>query len=74
MIDIDSEDYKKLEERCKNHVPPYDPERIIQFANAIPLLVVKKRHQKNGSCDKNITCFKSRKYHLRTRRNKLDDF
>lgn len=73
MIDIDSDDYKELERRCKNHVPPYDPERIIQMANAIPLLIVKKRHQKDGSCEQNITCYKSKKKRLKTK-NHLEDF
>jgi hypothetical protein len=65
MIDVDSEDYKILEERCRNHSPAYDPERIIQMANALHLMTVKKRHHKDGSFEHKITCYKSKKTHIK---------
>ena len=71
MIDIDSEDYKELERRCKNHVPPYEPERVIQLANSFRLMIVK--YHENSKRVKKITCYKSKKKRLKTK-NHLEDF
>ena len=68
MIDIESEDYKLLEKRCRNHNPPYDPERVIQFINALRCLVVKY----SGKQIKNVTCYKSRKPHLKNRHHRCE--
>ena len=68
MIDIESEDYKLLEERCRNHEPEYDPERVIQFTNALRCLIVKY----SGKQIKNVTCYKSRKTHLKKKRRRAN--
>ena len=70
MIDVDSEAYKELERRCKTHNPPYDPERMIQLANAMYLMTVV--YHRNSRRVKNVTCFKSKKCHLKTRNHMVD--
>ena len=70
MIDVDSESYKELERRCKKYTPEYDPERIIQFANALYLMTVVYCKKRNRI--KNVSCFKSKKCHLKTRNHMVD--
>lgn len=68
MVDIDSEEYKKLDKRCKER--GYDTERVMQLANAMRYMIIK--YHENSSQVKNITCYKSKKFRLRTDNHKTD--
>ena len=74
MIDINSEEYKELERRCKQHTPAYDPERLIQLSNALKHMIIKYKHYSDGSRQVYLTCYKSKKKHHSSRTRHRDNF
>lgn len=60
-----TDELKDLEQRCKEHEPPYDLDRLIALANALHRMIIKRKRNRHGQWRYYATVYKYKKSHHR---------
>lgn len=69
---IESEEIEALKHKCKER--GWDFDRLVAFANALHLMIVKYRCNKWGARQPYVTCYKSKRVHYKQSENYRENF